>query len=137
MTTLIQQRSPSDCVLAAMAMALGFTAWEHAWTEEDLQKVVESKGISDFDPWLSRHGLKAREDYFEFHVWDQAVRQVRCMLWRRRALLSVDSLNLDGGSHMIYWDGTRIWDPNEGKEGKLAFRHLSSCHISNVVLFAT
>jgi hypothetical protein len=58
------------------------------------------------------------------------------MLWKRRALLSVSSLNIDHGSHMIYWDGTRIWDPNDGKEGKLAFRYLSSCQITQAVIFA-
>ena len=134
MTTLIQQRTDNDCVLASIAMALGFSKWEDAWTEEDLQQVVEQKGISDMEPWLLRHGLKQYEDWKEVHTWNED-RLTYVFLWKRRALLSVNSLNTEGGSHMVYWDGTRIYDPQEGRSGKQAVPFISSVRISRVILF--
>jgi hypothetical protein len=109
--------------------------WDELWTEEDLKKVIESRGIADIEPWMERAGLKQWEDYKEIHVYYEQ-RYVGSLLWKRRALLSVDSLNIDGGSHMVYWDGTRIWDPNEGLEGKQHFKFISSCKISRVVIFS-
>lgn len=35
-------------------------------------------------------------------------------------VLTVPSLNADG-THAVYWDGRRIWDPNSGREGKNTF----------------
>ena len=135
MTTLIQQRTNHDCVLASMAMAIGKEKWEDAWTEEDLQKVVESRGIADYDPWLDRHGLKEGRDYISIYVHEDSMRVVKALLWKRRALLSVESVNHNYGSHAVYWDGERIWDPNEGVEGKQHFRFLSTVFLNRVWIF--
>lgn len=134
MTILVTQKSPHDCVLAAIAMAVGKT-WEEAWTQEDLAAVIKSRGIADIDPWMKRHGAEPYVDYREVYVHGTRLGMVCALLWKRRALLSVNSLNNDGGSHMIYWDGECILDPNEGYEGKIAFKHLSSCIITRVYVF--
>jgi hypothetical protein len=136
MTTFIQQKSNHDCVLASIAMAVGKERWEDAWTEEDLQKVIESNGISDISSWVERFGLEEYKHYRHIYVNGDTNRHVKAMLWKRRALLSVESLNTDGGSHMVYWDGTRVFDPQEGVEGKIAFRHLSSMFLNHVHIFA-
>ena len=39
----------------------------------------------------------------------------RDMLWGRRALLSVPSLNYEGGFHMIYWHYDKVYDPSTKK----------------------
>jgi hypothetical protein len=135
MTTLIRQRTNNDCVLAAIAMAAGKEKWEDAWTEEDLQAVVASRGISDKTPWLERMGFKEHTDFVDLYVQGEAMITVKAMLWNRRALLSVESLNHSHGSHMVFWDGTRIWDPNEGVDGKIAFKFLSSVYMTRLVLF--
>jgi hypothetical protein len=133
MTTLIQQQSPNDCVLAAIAMAKGAEKWSDVWTPEDLQKVIDSKGIGDLKPWLEKAGITS---YIEVYVRSESCNIVKRMLWKRRALLSVDSLNNSGGSHMVFWDGEKLWDPHEGHYPEcIAFRHLSSVSISEVYLF--
>lgn len=136
MTTLIQQKSGNDCVLAAIAMAAGFDRWEDAWTDDDLQTVIKSKGIADLDPWMKRVGYVAWTHYRECYVHrDESIAQV--FLWKRRALISCSSLNNDGGSHMVFWDGRRIWDPHEGHwdQGFQYFRHLSTLRISRAYIF--
>lgn len=134
MTTLIQQRTDNDCVLASMAMALGFARWEDAWTEDDLKAVVESRGISDIEPWLKRHGLEDRVHYRQIHCWNDE-RLVTQFLWKRRALVSINSLNHDGGGHMVYWDGDRVWDPNDGLAGKIALPFISAARMTRVAIF--
>lgn len=132
MTTLIQQRSGNDCVLAAIAMAAGAAAWEEVWTQADLDAVIASKGVSDVAHWLVRAGFK-EGDFREVYLHGE--RAAAALLWRRPALLSVASLNNNGGSHMIFWDGERVFDPHEGHYPQfIAFRHLTSCSISRAFL---
>jgi hypothetical protein len=131
MTTLIQQRTSSDCVLACIAMAAGAASWDEVWTQADADKVVASRGISpyDYSEWSERAGLK----FDDCSIYESCSQKtVKYLLRGQRAILSVYSLNIDGGHHAVYWDGQRLWDPNEGVAGKLAFRHLHSCHITNI-----
>lgn len=130
MTTLIQQRTKSDCVLACIAMAAGVSSWDDLWTQEDADKIL-GKGISPFDysEWGERAGLQF--DYCS--VWNGAdMNTIKFLLKGQKVILSVDSLNIDHGSHAIYWDGERLWDPNEGKSDKLAFKYLSSVRITGI-----
>lgn len=139
MTTLIQQKTGNDCVLAAIAMAAGKERWEDLWTEEDLQSVVASKGISDWEPWMVRAGLgKEYVGWWEVHTSHIDDGHVSIMLWKRRALLSVNSLNNNGGHHAVYWDGDKVYDPHTGHEdqGYIAFKWLSSIRITRVLLLA-
>lgn len=134
MTNLIRQKSNNDCVLAAIAMAAGKRQWHELWNSEDLESVKLSRGISDLEPWLERAGLKENTDYISIYVHSDQ-RMVKALLWKRRALLSVESLNNNHGSHMIYWDGHRIWDPQDGVEGKIAHPFLSSAIITRCYIF--
>ena len=135
MTTLIQQKSGNDCVLAAIAMAAGFERWEDVWTPEDLERVIKSGGIREEGPWLERAGFK-KEQYRHMHVWGDP-KAAQQLLWGRRALIACASLNNHGGSHMVFWDGQRIWDPHEGHwdQGWQFFKHITSLLISEVILF--
>lgn len=135
MTIHIKQRSNNDCVLASIAMAVGASSWEDAWTEEDLKEVIESHGISDFAPWFARHHVEEWKDYRHIYVNSGNMGVVKALLWQRRAILSTNSLNNDGGSHAVYWDGTKVYDPQEGVEGKLAYRFLSSMVLTNAYVF--
>lgn len=116
-------------------MAVGASSWADAWSDEDLQKVIESQGISDFEPWFARHHIEEWKDYRHIYVHGDNVGIVKAMLWQRRAVLSVNSLNNNGGSHAVYWDGEKVYDPQEGIEGKIAFRFLSSMVITNAYIF--
>lgn len=140
MTTLIQQKSPNDCVLATIAMAAGKEKWEDVWTQEDLDKVIASKGIADLDPWMEKAGLgKPYVDYWEYSTYHLSDGAVKVFLWKRRAIISCRSLNNDGGHHSVYWDGEKLFDPHTGHEdqGFQAFKWLSTLNISRVFLFAT
>ena len=138
MTTLIRQRSGSDCVLASIAMASGSIFWQDIFTEEDLADVIKSQGVStgseDFTKYMKKAGFK-EADYKRLPWLENVPHDKLCsLLWGRRALLSINSLNNPGGSHMIYWDGTRVWDPQEGVEGKQAAPFLSSSVVTGAVL---
>jgi len=63
-------------------------------------------------------------------LWDAAdyLRQLRIPARRtswffesERAILDVPSLNFVGGMHAIYWDGERLWDPNDGRPARLVW----------------
>lgn len=136
MTTLIQQKSASDCVLAAIAMAAGCASWNELWTEADLKSVVDSKGIADESPWLERAGLLRNEHYRTVRIWGDC-EVVQKLLWKRKALIACNSLNNLGGQHMVYWDGERVWDPHEGHWhlGWQYYKHITSLMIKEVILF--
>ena len=132
MTTLIKQRSDNDCALAALAMALGAQTWDEVWTEEDLAAVIKSQGVGNVDYWLLRHGLKRKVHFKNIYVHGMSYHEdlVGC-LWRRRALLSVHSLNMPEGNHMVYWDGSEVFDPSP----KRTYANLRSMHIVRIILF--
>lgn len=130
-TKLIQQRNRSDCGLAAMAMALG-KEYDELWTPEDVQKVLDERGISDVGDWLERKGLKRREDFSTVYTFGRE--KAAELLWGRPALLSIVSLNEQQGNHLVYFDGYRIWDPQEGREGKLFARIIRSVSIETVTI---
>lgn len=136
-TTLIPQRSGSDCVLAAIAMAAGCVSWGEMWSDADLQAVVDSKGVGDLDPWLKRAGFERRVHYRTVYVHEDAQEPVRALLWKRRALISCRSLNNEDGYHMVFWDGQRVWDPHEGHWhlGWQFFKHLTSMCIRTLIIF--
>lgn len=131
MTIRIVQKSGNDCVLAALAMAAGKKSWEEAWTEVDLQEVIKTKGVGDIDPWMHRLGYEHRKDYITVYVHGDSMEMVQKFLWKRRALLSVHSLNIKGGNHMVYWDGDIIHDPSPER----TYLHIESCIINRAIIF--
>lgn len=107
MSTLIQQRMPADCAVAALAMFLNVTY-------EDV--AIHCSGAE-----LVRSGLSwVRENHI------LGLFQVECDVfapsvidWVQPAILSVPTLNEpEGGTHSIYWDGKRVWDPQTNRKGK-------------------
>ena len=136
MTTLIQQKTDNDCVLAAIAMAKGCEKWEDLWDEKrDLEPII-GKGIHDIESYLKRVGLVEDVDFKTVYTYGERPERTYELLWRRRALVSVNSLNGDkqGGKHLMYWDGTRVWDPNEGRPDRLHVKYLRSAVIGTVIL---
>lgn len=121
MTQIIQQRTPHDCAVAAMAMLTGKT-WEetHAIIGHLVDYEGERRGMRDEQQALKLLGFDYR---FEN---GRPVGDISCMrrpfgiaadfyrqfAWGRRALMSVPSLNRPGGWHMIFWDGARVYDPS-------------------------
>lgn len=109
-TIFIQQRFTSDCAVACMAMFLGV----------DYEDVAAH--CTGYE--LVRHGLpNSRERYIADLFEVEIVFRDRSLVdWSRPAVLTVPSLNSPkGGTHAVYWDGTRAWDPNHGREGRKSY----------------
>lgn len=130
MTTLIKQRTNSDCVLAAIAMAAG-KDYDELWTTDDVTKVVKDGGVSDEEPYMERAGFKKGVTYKRVSPWDINQAHLKNFLWGRRALLSIHSLNIPDGHHMVYWDGEEVFDPSP----KDTYKRLHPMLITSVVLF--
>lgn len=138
MTILVQQRGDHDCGIAACAMLTGmnyeavaarFVAWHERYKElpqgtdeTDYRKFFADIGWTVFGPF------GGYRNEFSFDV-------IRQMLVGRRALVSVRSLNNDAGYHMVYYDGERVWDPQDGRHDRTAFRMLWSLPLRAAWLF--
>lgn len=109
MDTLIKQKTLYDCGLAAIAMAAD-KDYDTLWTAEDTAS-LEGKGMENMDEWLEKAGLKRNIDFKQVRIWDSNQEIVKGLLWGRRALLSVKSLNNESGNHAIYWNGEKLFDP--------------------------
>lgn len=137
MTTLVQQKTPNDCVLAAIAMAAD-KQYDDLWTPEDTQWCVDNKGISDYKPWLARAGfhpsVPSKNGYRYVYGLDN-MRQESALklLWGRRAILSVASLNREGSYHAVYWNGYELFDPSLEK----TFNWLSSVSLASAHLLGS
>ena len=122
MTTLVNQRFPTDCMIAAIAMALAVT-WEEVYDTAikcEAYKKDHSSGINAEDDILECFGLV---EYSGYQNIDGDFRSIhrpysispeyfREQLWGRPVIFSAPSLNKAGGSHAVYYDGHEIFDPN-------------------------
>lgn len=131
-TVLVQQRSGSDCTLACIAMAAG-KPWDDLWSQSDIDELVANKGCGDEEPYMVRAGFTKNVDYKRFSMYDTLSQpDLKRFLWKRRAMLSVPSLNTENGSHHVYWDGESLFDPSTKK----TYAYLSSVFITNVIIFS-
>jgi hypothetical protein len=75
----------------------------------------ENHGNRQGDP----NGRPFQSWYLGFYQGVLSPQVYRKFLWGRPALLSIVSLNHPPhGRHLVYYDGTRIYDPQEGRRGK-------------------
>jgi hypothetical protein len=138
--TLVCQRTTSDCGVAAIAMLTGRT-YEEVYAAarttgksnfgrkcgmSSSERVLEALGYH----WenLGRHkdhpapnpdGPQFRSLGLSIASWHINPKFFAKFFWGRRALLSIHSLNnVPDGRHLVYFDGIRIWDPQEGRKGK-------------------
>ncbi len=121
MTHLVKQRTPHDCAVACMAMLTGRTydsvmaAIGDAFDPE--------KGMAREETALKRLGFDnsyaSGEPAGNFvclrRDWCISTKFFRRLAWARRALMSVPSLNFEGGWHMVYFDGREVYDPSNMK----------------------
>jgi hypothetical protein len=148
----IKQRGPSDCGVAATAMFAGRSYEETLAAAHRCGKNVFSWKAGMTDParlleemgfhWenLGRHKdhPAPNPDGIQFRslglAWTNRVIDPRYhakFFWGRRALLSVHSLNnFPDGRHLVYCDGVRIFDPQEGRRGKKFLVKLEEANIS-------
>lgn len=103
-----------DCVLACLAMATG-KDYKAIFPEDFCNEVEESKGTGKkglHDRAFALAGLVAKQDYVSVYCGNIPPQAVRGLIWGRRALVQVPSLNYEEGSHYVYWDGHTVHDPS-------------------------
>lgn len=118
MTALIQQRTAHDCAICCMAMVTGRPY------EDVLGAVGDAfdpdKGMRYEQEALKRLGFDYRFERGEpvgdisclhrgFEISPEFFRR---LAWARRALMSVPSFNFADTWHMVYWDGSKVFDPS-------------------------
>lgn len=155
--TLIRQRDKSDCGIAAIAMFTGRTYEEvlAAARETGSDNFHLKKGMSSVERvleklgyhWenLGRHkdhpapnpdGPQFRSLSLSIASWHINPKFYQKFFWGRRALLSIHSLNnLPDGRHLVYFDGKRIWDPQEGRKGKKFATDIEKVVIADATIF--
>jgi hypothetical protein len=122
MTILIEQRLATDCMIACIAMALTLPYEEvyEAAIKSEAYDPDSGEGIRSEDKILTELGLfkspNYKEDASDFREqhkdWAIAPEFFRHKFWGRPAIFSVPSLNKVGGSHAVYYDGYKLYDPN-------------------------
>ena len=108
--TLIQQKFTADCAVACLAMFLGVEY-------EDILRHVNGHELTLGGLTNYREAYIARLFEVEIFFLD------RTRIDRSKAaVLTVPSVNSKTGlTHAVYWDGTRIYDPNQGRKGKKSY----------------
>lgn len=109
MTVMVKQRCKSDCAPCCLAMLTGRTL-------DDVIEIIgdaysAEQGLRHTHTALKRLGYDG-EDFIDLSrpfciTADYFIRYT----WRRRALISVPSLNIPNGWHMVYTDGVNLFDP--------------------------
>jgi hypothetical protein len=156
--TLVRQRGPADCGIAAIAMLTGRPYEEvyaaarkanggHAFNRKNgmtsSERVLEELGYH----WenLGRHkdhpapnpdGPQFRSLGLSWASWTLNPKFYAKFFWGRRAILSIHSLNnVPDGRHLVYFDGFRIWDPQEGRKGKKFATEIEKVVIEEALIF--
>lgn len=132
MTELIRQKTNDQCAIASIAMATGLDydyvlnmgILTRNYTEGNgthTASLVSSLGISYKS--IYDHSRRTSNSF-----WEE-------VLWGRRALLTVKSINNEGGTHIVYWRYNEVLDPQNGNEDKNFFTSISKdMEIENAIL---
>lgn len=135
MTNIVKQKGASDCQIATIAMCLGvsYTAVKRKIGKKTFDHIWKTgTSNTDFLEILKKFGLHSGVDFKNIPIYyPNDLTVIKELLWHRRAILSVASLNNHNGSHALYWDGTKIFDPST----RQTYTWLSSLIISRIVLF--
>lgn len=102
----VNQRTPSDCMVACLQMVTG-----HQY--ENLVSLIEH--YNDRVPCTPQTSVKILRSLGFNHA-----RRVLDFFISDVVILSVPSLNLEGKTHAVVWDGRiqKLFDPNFEKPGK-------------------
>lgn len=132
---LIRQKEPSDCGIAAIAMftklsydevrscAINTSYFKKKHGTYSCSGILrklgfEQENYSGDNSYITKSGKFKSIPHIHHYISGSALRQ---LLWGRRCLISVESLNNENGLHLIYYDGENILDPQNGRKGKKYF----------------
>jgi hypothetical protein len=114
LSKLVVQRHTYDCVLACLAMATG-KDYDLMWDQDFINEVEASNGTGKnnlHDRAFEIAGLVSMKDYVSVYCATTNKDTVHTLLWGRRAMIQVASLNHERASHYVYWDGVHVFDPS-------------------------
>lgn len=131
MTLLVRQRGSDDCGIAAVAMFTDFT-YEHVRRAaiasdgfrpgkgtNSVGSILRELGFR-WDNLITTEEKPDTRPYRTLHFNNYYISAEFCrdQLWGRPCMMSVPSLNTRGGWHLIFYDGDRVYDPQNGRRGK-------------------
>jgi hypothetical protein len=106
---LVRQRTNDQCAIASIVMATGLD-YDYVLNVATIARsYIQGTHTASLLNELNV-GFRAVYDHgqrFGISVW-------RDFLYGRRAVLSVESLNNEGGKHLVFWDGYKVLDPQNG-----------------------
>lgn len=111
MTELIRQRTPHDCAICTIAMALGRPYEEVMDAALKADVFDPEKGCRAEYAIIERFGLEQMREFRSMHRGVLAPDYFLHFSWARRSILSVPSLNIEGGFHSVLWTGSALLDP--------------------------
>jgi len=90
-----------------------------------LDKIMKIAGFTRDQDFKSVHpSFLLIADYRQ-----EKYRELRSLLWGRRAIIQVPSLNLEGEMHVVYWDGSALFDPST----KLRYERWEDVPLNNYI----
>ena len=110
---LVKQKTNYDCVLACLTMVTG-KKYSKLYSKKFVNKVVMAKGCSGdlLKEAFSKAGYTEGTNMECVYASNTDSKVLERLLWRRKAIIQVPSLNFEKGSHAIFWDGEVIQDPS-------------------------
>jgi hypothetical protein len=85
------------------------------WSKDfrDEVELAEGTGKGDLhDRAFDLAGLTRGIDFIPVYNVGMPLHLMQNLLWGRRAMLQVPSLNHQDASHYVYWDGAELYDPS-------------------------
>lgn len=144
-TVFVEQRYTTDCMIAAIAMALALPYEEVYQTAINCgaYKSDHSTGIARDYEILEKLGLVRRSytnttnyDFESRHIdWCITPEFFRSMVWGRPVILSVPSLNKVNGHHALYYDGHEVFDPNPPTKNRYTACSFDTLKPSEITMF--
>lgn len=109
---MIKQKAAHDCLLACLAT---MTKQPYSMFPQEFRDKVEEESGCDGELIKKAFRFAGILQYKEIYVNDAPRDFVFHMIWNRKCLMQVPSLNIKNGHHCIYWNGQKVFDPSNKK----------------------
>jgi ABC-type bacteriocin/lantibiotic exporter with double-glycine peptidase domain len=110
---IVKQKGDSDCVLAVLSMAVN-KPYSQMFKPKFCEAVEAADGCTQdlLKKAFKLAGLVEGENMRSLYTHQLDKHYIAALLWERRAMIQVTSLNYRKGEHFIYWDGKELFDPS-------------------------
>lgn len=122
---MIKQRNLKDCGICSIAMFLGKSYAEIDRDVRSYHKMRHGKAFDGICDEIERAVLWKHGATFKTHTDFDLVKTKKGFVWqsknlakfigKKKALISVPSINFPNKGHLIYWDGEKLHDPSNLK----------------------